>query len=89
MQGEDLVVDVPSHEVGDGACEFCADGSSESATDQVKNKPADEILQANHFVINAETEVPQPARGLKFWGWCCAVGRKCDSHLKCWRLLCR
>jgi hypothetical protein len=50
-----LVVDVPSHEVGDGACEFCANGSSESATDQVKNKPADEILQANHFVINAET----------------------------------
>jgi hypothetical protein len=50
-----LVVDVPSHEIGDGAGEFCADSSCESATDQVKNKPADEILQANHFVIDAET----------------------------------
>ena len=89
MQGEHLVVDVPSHEVGHGAGQFCADRSSESTTDQVKNKSADEILQSDHFVINAETQVPQPACGLKSWGWGCAVGRKCGSHLKCWRLLCR
>ena len=65
MQGEHLVVGVTADEVGDRCGELGADDTSQCTTNEIKEKAADDVLQPDHFVIKAEAEVAQPARGLQ------------------------
>ena len=90
MQGEHLVVNITRHEVGDRAGQLRSDCTCQGSADQIKQKATDQILQANHFVIDAEAEISQPARWLKSrrtFGSC--VWMESDSHLRCWLKLFR
>ena len=72
MQGEHLVIGFPRHEIRQGREQLRADHAGKGAADKIEQEATDQVLQANDFVVNAETEITQPALGLEgglgLWG---------------------
>ena len=79
VQGEHLVVGLPRQEIGDGGEQLGADRAGQGAADQIEEKAADQILQADHLVIGAEAQVAQPALGLQRGAGVEAEGHDCTA----------
>ena len=69
MKRENLVVGFSTHKVRHGTDELCPDDARQCPTDQVEKKTGYNILNADHFVIQAEAEVLQPSLGLEAFLW--------------------